>query len=381
MTFDTVRPRAHIERGLAHMIKERRSPQAGVSSTTTSASTTPTLESAKTSPTAVPQAVNTRLPTSVKALAGVITVIGLFLLGEWLVKLIPVAILNQILAVAIWKIRSWRRRRQNAASNLIYNSSEKHNGFGSHRTTRIDLESATVNMEKPSKAFLMPAVPPSSAGVGWVPQLRSDIALPEPAKPRSHRAKKAWEKNLAKFMAPSINTEMPPARDGSPPPSYLVANAAPIHQNAPPMPPMPTSPPRQALPPTPPAALKLSFDGIAPPPSSRTPVSATRNSSFGPHPAVAPPIRSSDSLRRNDKKFPRLMSVSNSFDPSMEDELSITVGETVRILEEYEDEWCLVQRVGRMDAEKGVVPRFCLAERLEVVPTHPGLPSAGSYRR
>jgi len=64
----------------------------------------------------------------------------------------------------------------------------------------------------------------------------------------------------------------------------------------------------------------------------------------------------------------------------MEDELSLSVGETVRLLEEYEDDWCLVQRVGRIDAEKGVAPRFCLSERLEVVPLHPGLPSTGTYR-
>jgi len=75
------------------------------------------------------------------------------------------------------------------------------------------------------------------------------------------------------------------------------------------------------------------------------------------------------------------MSVGHAFDPSMEDELSVTVGETVRLVEEYEDEWCLVQRVGRLDAERGVIPRFCLVERAEVVPTHPGLPPSGSYRR
>lgn len=65
----------------------------------------------------------------------------------------------------------------------------------------------------------------------------------------------------------------------------------------------------------------------------------------------------------------------------MEDELCVTVGETVRLMEEYEDEWCLVQRVGRLDAEKGVIPRFCLVERAVVVPKHPGLPSSSSHRR
>jgi hypothetical protein len=75
------------------------------------------------------------------------------------------------------------------------------------------------------------------------------------------------------------------------------------------------------------------------------------------------------------------MTVGNAFDPSMDDELRVTCGETIRLLEEYEDEWCLVQRVGRIDAEKGVIPRFCLVERPEVVPSYLGLSSAGSYRR
>jgi len=75
------------------------------------------------------------------------------------------------------------------------------------------------------------------------------------------------------------------------------------------------------------------------------------------------------------------MTVANDFDATMDDELCVTAGEAVRLLEEYEDEWCLIQRVGRIDAEKGAIPRFCLMERPEVVPSHPGLPSAGSYRR
>jgi len=71
------------------------------------------------------------------------------------------------------------------------------------------------------------------------------------------------------------------------------------------------------------------------------------------------------------------MTVERSFDPSMEDELSVTVGETVCLLEEYEDEWCLVQRMGRMNADKGVVPSLCLMERPQVVPpSNNRLPSA-----
>jgi hypothetical protein len=60
---------------------------------------------------------------------------------------------------------------------------------------------------------------------------------------------------------------------------------------------------------------------------------------------------------------PRFMNVIGSFTPTMEDELPIQIGETVRILEEYQDGWALVQRIGRIDAPKGVVPRSCIADR------------------
>lgn len=240
----------------------------------------------------------------------------------------------------------------------------------------IDLESA--QMEKPSKAYLAPAVP-STPGAGWVPQIRPDLALPEPAKPRSQQAKETWEKNLAKLMASNSNGSSP-RNSITPPPSYYIANqSTPVPRKNLPVPPLPVSLPTQPLPPTPPAAPKFNFEGVTPPPSNKLSPNPARNSSFGLHPVVSTKLSSYS--RHSEKKFPRLMNVVNSFEPSMEDELMITVGETIRILEEYEDEWCLVQRVGRIDAEKGVVPRFCLTERLEVIPTHPRLPSVGSFRR
>ncbi|KAI0076479.1 hypothetical protein K474DRAFT_1598041 [Panus rudis PR-1116 ss-1] len=65
------------------------------------------------------------------------------------------------------------------------------------------------------------------------------------------------------------------------------------------------------------------------------------------------------------------MIVTCTFVPSLPDELTIRVGESLRLLEEYEDEWCLVQRVGKPDAEKGVIPRFCLQERTEIMASLP----------
>ncbi|KAJ6622902.1 hypothetical protein B0H10DRAFT_1787288 [Mycena sp. CBHHK59/15] len=64
------------------------------------------------------------------------------------------------------------------------------------------------------------------------------------------------------------------------------------------------------------------------------------------------------------------MTVVNAFTPTLDDELLIKVGETVRILEEYQDGWAFVQRVGRIDAPRGVVPRTCITERERVIPVH-----------
>jgi hypothetical protein len=60
------------------------------------------------------------------------------------------------------------------------------------------------------------------------------------------------------------------------------------------------------------------------------------------------------------------MLVATSFHPTRDDELAVRAGETLRLLKEFEDEWCLVQRVGHPDADKGVVPRFCLIDRPSV---------------
>lgn len=63
------------------------------------------------------------------------------------------------------------------------------------------------------------------------------------------------------------------------------------------------------------------------------------------------------------QKLPRKMLVEHTFIPSLADELAVKVGETLSMLEEYEDEWCLVERIGGRFGERGVVPRFCLKER------------------
>ncbi|THU86003.1 hypothetical protein K435DRAFT_650315 [Dendrothele bispora CBS 962.96] len=51
------------------------------------------------------------------------------------------------------------------------------------------------------------------------------------------------------------------------------------------------------------------------------------------------------------------MTVINTFVPSRDDELKIDISESVRMLEEYRDGWCLAQRTDAEDAPQGVVPR------------------------
>ncbi|KAF8891330.1 hypothetical protein BD779DRAFT_1670949 [Infundibulicybe gibba] len=86
----------------------------------------------------------------------------------------------------------------------------------------------------------------------------------------------------------------------------------------------------------------------------------------------SPSNASSESVNTpNGQRLPRLMSVVTTFTPNLEDELEVRLGDTVRMIDEYHDGWCLVQRVGRIDAPRGVIPRFCLHERRDIVPRNP----------
>ncbi|KAF9652884.1 hypothetical protein BDM02DRAFT_3108515 [Thelephora ganbajun] len=96
--------------------------------------------------------------------------------------------------------------------------------------------------------------------------------------------------------------------------------------------------------------------------------SPLRSASFNPNTKTQSfSSRISSRMSMGAKKLPRLMTVAVLYVPSLSDELPIKLGETIRMIEVYEDEWCLVQRVGRTD-ERGVVPRFCLVERQEIIP-------------
>jgi len=92
-------------------------------------------------------------------------------------------------------------------------------------------------------------------------------------------------------------------------------------------------------------------------------------------PPITSPLRSAslspglvESRLPDNGKLPRLVTVKQTFNVTLHDELHVREGETLRLLQEFQDGWTLCQRVGRPDAEKGAVPKCCLAERLQVKP-------------
>lgn len=297
-------------------------------------------------------------PTSITALAVVCSLVGAAI----------------ILSIALWKYRSYKRRNTRASPALAakvtiekeYHTEKQH----------IDLENVSIYTEKPEKAVL--TLRSYDTQVGWVPQTKAypavKVSVPEPAaSPKS--------KTKSPRVPLSVKTPSEDSLDlvRSPPPSYFVANAgAEVESQSPRLIPIPPSPAATLYvpptPPTPPAnrRTKASFASLSeqqPLPAAPSP----RSESFAAHDLVnareSTDYHSEDSGR--DQKLPRLMSVASTFTPTLDDELAIKAGDTVRMLDEYLDGWCLVQRVGRIDAPKGAVPRFCLQERRGVVPILP----------
>jgi Variant SH3 domain len=210
---------------------------------------------------------------------------------------------------------------------------------------------------------------PADPSVRWKPQirgvtLRSGVTVPPIAVTHPERS-------------PKVQDEFPPTpKSGpsvsplpSPPPVHTILGLYPIPlpsfpqesrpADIPPPTPMRRSPRRTASTP-----VRESFD--LPPVPSPSPRSASFQYMTDNYPA--PTVRASlASLSSSSKSLPRLMVVTTPFESTLQDELALRTGETLRLIREFDDEWCLVQRVGRPDAEKGVVPRFCLSERPRVI--------------
>ncbi|KAG6817778.1 hypothetical protein H0H87_003186 [Tephrocybe sp. NHM501043] len=286
-------------------------------------------------------------PKSVPALASVLSVIGAAI----------------ILGIVIWQYRSYRRRKANASPNTLAGKVIIEKEYHYHQEKRIDLSDVSIYTEKPEKAILTPRSFDSETA--WVPQTKghpaADLDLPKPT--ASLKSKKSPKVPL------SVTTETPQ----SPPPTYLMANRVSAESQSPrsiPIPPSPVISTAGPPPPTPPAnrRTKMSFVSQIEQPM---PAPSPRSESFATHDLVYPKEPGESPSDESNQKLPRLMSVASSFTPTLDDELAIKLGDTVRMLDEYKDGWCLVQRVGRIDAPKGAVPRFCLQERRGVVPIIP----------
>lgn len=313
--------------------------------------------------------------------------------------------------------------------------------------TQLDLETASESDEKISPGLEGPKLIAASDGtstwhasvdgksmdmddldqvVGWVPQIKSkygvNILAPKPALKKKQTQPKAQQRQqpvTMHYTMPSLS-----GSEGlgvSPPPSYSVANniggvlsrvedvdiggerrmdmvdvKIPVQ-------------PAEALPATPPASASqsgLDVPASVPPPPlsparSSSPVTADAtlaSSQLQEHATTASAIghvknnSSQTSFSRSPSvsdrpELPRLMTVTNTFIPTLDDELPVKAGDTVRLLEEFKDGWCIVQYVGRFDAAKGAVPRIFLQERRSVVParktstTSLSSSISGSYRR
>lgn len=299
-----------------------------------------------------------------------------------------------------WRIRVWRNRRKSrqSPSSQVDTSamekgySEKQLAFGG------DNWITAAAYAKPHQPVLVPIIPTDSS-VRWQPQIRSVsssdippplaannelVSPPLPVKQvTTTRYSHKPDASHSSFTNRSANKE-----DGTPPPIYrtLPPPPPPPESSLPSMPPQPPTPPTSmtkhkhkrsmsrstithiSIPPT-------TFD-IPPIPSSRDPDSADRRDSLTATPNTTardshgrrqPSTPSLSELLAPELQLPRLMIVATTFTPARDDEILVKVGETLRLLEEYGDGWCSVQRVGRQDAEKGVMPRFCLKERPKVL--------------
>ncbi|KAI0313124.1 hypothetical protein OF83DRAFT_1175970 [Amylostereum chailletii] len=285
------------------------------------------------------------LSTLAKSLIAAFTVLGALALG-----------------VLIWRTWITYKRRQKIPPSHLYGMTKDE-----HRLTLTNLNDPFVT----HKPIVLPAVP-RTPHAGWSPQIQNivlpaGLAVPPPAQEsRSSHSKSRSSFGSFRWLGGSLAPGTPlPSGLGTPPPT----TPPPAYQQGFVLPtPLPTiSVPLAPL--ISPPAIRTDFDSgavsspLSPfelPSPSLNPRTHSFNSKVS---ATMPSMRDCVSAHLSGSALPRLMVVCTSFPAMRADELPITVGESLRLLEEFEDQWCLVQRVGRVDAELGVIPRFCLAER------------------
>ncbi|RPD56347.1 hypothetical protein L226DRAFT_573985 [Lentinus tigrinus ALCF2SS1-7] len=259
------------------------------------------------------------LPTSVKVLTAFFVILGVLIVG-----------------IVTWRVVVWRRRK------VATTASQKYRQGSFSPSEKIRPIGEGTPLEKQEVLVILPVEPPPSVKATpykWTPQVFA---------------------HQAKDNANVVDIKSPPAAEAvrSPPPTYTATSSRS---------PSPSSTPSSS--PRPPALNLPAFtvthdnnDHLTVPAVATPAPSPRRTSSFGMEGfGEQANLKAKPSIKG--QKLPRKMLVEHTFIPSLADELSIKVGEVLNMLEEYEDEWCLVERIGSRAGERGVVPRFCLKER------------------
>jgi len=251
-----------------------------------------------------------------------------------------------ILGIVTWRLWAWRNRRR-AQSDSSATVNEKRN-TSSGKTSLFDL-SDVENYGRPT-TLVLEVAPPAQEAI-WVPQVK-----PWNPVTRSDELKQATTITVTSPKASSSSA----SSIRTPPPVYVPGQTPVVdtHHLAP-------------------SDLKSAFDHADTPitphvrdtlmVTSPTLASPARHASFAyqqqqlPKPGHVRRSSSSSSAgsAKDANRLPRTMVVAQTFAPSMADELTVAVGERIRMMDEYADGWCLVER----GAERGVIPRFCLTER------------------
>jgi hypothetical protein len=236
-----------------------------------------------------------------------------------------------------------------------YDSQEK----SSIRDKKVDLwvqspspsVAAQGELEKPKAVYNTTA----DTSTGWTPQIKEYNGVQVSGKQfeknvASNKARAKWEQavlkdNMLKPVSrpttpPTVSVQKPNSRPLTPPTTY------PAYDNT----------------------LQIPGAGAASEPLP----SPARSASFGHQQSKSVSSTSSGHTSPPVPKGAKMMTVVNTFVKSLDDELHIQFGDTLRMFEEYNDGWCLCQHVGNFDSPKGVVPRFCLQEKA------PSFPPMGS---
>lgn len=239
-----------------------------------------------------------------------------------------------LLGIITWRIVVWRRRK-------VIPASQKYRQGSFLPREKIGPIVEGTPMEKQEVLVILPiGVPPTAYALEtkWKPQI-----------PASYNGGKVMD----------IKTAPTPEVIMSPPPTYTASNS-PSATSSPSS--TPSSSPRPPALNLPTVAITQDYNHLSIPAIPSPVPSPRRTSSFGLEEGAN--LRAKPSIKSvKGQKVPRKMLVEHTFVPSLADELSIKVGEVLNMLEEYEDEWCLVERIGSRSSERGVVPRFCLKER------------------